>query len=239
MKLKATAAVLGLAALAAGPVPSALLPMAAFDAAYADSGKGNGASKSESRGNSAASQGNASNAHVENASASNHSATATATATATAAGAANGKGALASELKGLNAVKANPNALDHASPNSQVGRIAAYRDAARITLGAQTALTDAEATLDGLDVPARDTDAIDADIAALDPAAADYNDALAALQTERDAAQAYADAAAAVDLANEQLATTAEKENAALLAASDGRVLSAEAIAYLRSVLKL
>ena len=237
MKLKATAAVLGLAALAAGPVPSALLPMAAFDAAYADSGKGNGASKSESRGNSAASQGNASNAHVENASASNHSATAT--ATATAAGAANGKGALASELKGLNAVKANPNALDHASPNSQVGRIAAYRDAARITLGAQTALTDAEATLDGLDVPARDTDAIDADIAALDPAAADYNDALAALQTERDAAQAYADAAAAVDLANEQLATTAEKENAALLAASDGRVLSAEAIAYLRSVLKL
>lgn len=39
------------------------------------------------------------------------------------------RGALASELKGLNAAHANPNALKNASPNSMVGKVAAYQTA--------------------------------------------------------------------------------------------------------------
>jgi len=52
-------------------------------------------------------------------------------------------GATASSLGGLNAAHASENAFAHASPNSRVGRIAAYREAA---LAAQTA-ADTEAAI--------------------------------------------------------------------------------------------
>lgn len=233
MHLKSTAAVLGLVALAIGPVPAALFPTTGVDVAHAESGKSNGNGNSGSHGNSSASHGNAAAAQ----SAQGNSAVQVAKAASGAT--VRGNGALASELKGLNAVKANPNALEHAAPNSQVGRIAAYRDAAQASINAQTALTDAETALAGLEVPARDIEAIDGDIAALDPNSAGYADDLAALQAERTNAKAYTDAMAAVDLATKQLATSGETEQAALLAASGGRELSDEAIAYIRSVLKL
>ncbi len=149
------------------------------------------------------------------------------------------KGDLASELKGLNAVKANPNALEHASPNSQVGRIAAYQDAALATVAVQQVLGAATEALAVLPVPARDVASIDADIAALDPAAVDYAQTLAALQAERGDAQAYEDAAAAVALAAQAQADAQAAEDAALLIASDGRILSDEAIAFMRDVLNI
>jgi hypothetical protein len=149
------------------------------------------------------------------------------------------QGDLASELKGLNAVKANPNALDHAAPNSQVGRIAAYRDAAELTLTAHAALQDAEAVLAGLDVPARSTGEIDAAIADLDPAAAGYVETLAALEAERALAATYEEAVATVETAAARMEAATAAEAAALLTASGGRVLSHEAIAHIRSVLDL
>lgn len=119
----------------------------------------------------------------------------------------NAHGLLASELKGLNAVHANPNALENASPNSQVGRIALYRDAARATIVAGEAVTLAEgdlalaqddlvtaiAALDAYDASysGRLLSDIDADIAALDPADPAYQTTLDALTAERDAAVSY------------------------------------------------
>ena len=148
-------------------------------------------------------------------------------------------GALASELKGLNAIHANPNALEHASPNSQVGRIAAYRNAARETIAAQSALDKARADLAALPVPTRTLDEIKADIAALDPNAPDYATKMAALKAEQAAAVAYRKAKAAVVAAKATLTTDQAAENKTLLIASGGRVLSDAAIAYVRQVLGL
>ena len=229
MTLKSTVTILGLAALAIGPALAALLPMAGFDVAYAESGKSNGNGKSESK--SSESRGNSANAHASNGGSGGQSKAASADGTS--------HGDLASELKGLNAVKANPNALEHASPNSQVGRIATYRDAAEVTIGAQAALEEAAEALADLPVPERGTDEIDAAIAELDPNAAGYAEELAALQEERAIAEEYEDAVEAVADAAEQVDEAAETEKAALLAASGGRELSDEAIAYIRSVLNL
>jgi hypothetical protein len=231
MSIKSAATILGLVTLAIGPVPSALLPMAGLDVAYAESGKsngnGNGNGKSDSKGSE--SRGNSANASQGN-SGGNAGKTATG---------GSSHGDLASELKGLNAVKANPNALEHAAPDSQVGRIAAYKDAAELTISAASALADAEAALAELDVPARGTDEIDAVIAALDPAAEGYEAELAALTAERAAAEIYEDALVAVTVAAEQVDKAEKAERAALLTASDGRQLSDEAIAYIREVLDL
>ena len=75
--------------------------------------------------------------------------------------------------------------------------------------------------------------------ATLDPKAVGYDDALAALETERANAQDYEVAVTAVDLATAQLETAGQTEEDALLAASGWRVLPAEAIAYIRSALNL
>jgi hypothetical protein len=233
MTFRSTATVLGLVTLALGPLPSALLPMTGLDMAHAESGKsnGNGNGNGSDKGTGAGSHGNSANAPAANG------------ATRSQAGQNSGddpsQGDLASELKGLNAVKANPNALDHAAPNSQVGRIAAYRDAAELTLTVHAALQDAEAVLAGLDVPARSTGEIDAAIADLDPAAAGYAETLAALEAERALAATYEEAVATVATAAARMEAATAAEAAALLTASGGRVLSHEAIAHIRSVLDL
>ncbi len=226
MNIKSTAAILGLVVMAIGP-------LAGLEVARAETGKANGNSASHSN------SGNSGNSRSANASTSAETGDTTVALASDSSTKTRGKSGLASELKGLNAVKANPNALNHANPNSQVGRIAAYRDAATATINDQTALTDAQAALAALAVPGRGVEAVAADIAALDPLAANYAEALAALQAERDAAQTYADAQAAVDLASNALAGAAEAEHAALLTASNGRELSDAAIAYIRSVLNL
>ena len=239
MTFRSTATLLGLVALALGPIPSALLPMTGLDMAYAESGKSNGNGKSASQSNSSESRGKSTNAHASNGKSESRADKAAVATDDISKDDRISKGDLASELKGLNAVKANPNALEHASPNSQVGRIAAYQDAAELTIEAEAALDGAATILAGLDVPARGTDEIDAVIAALDPEAEGYAGALAALQAERAAASAYEDALAAVTVATEQFDEATETETAALLTASDGRDLSDEAIAYIRAVLNL
>ncbi|OWY02660.1 hypothetical protein B6V75_12300 [Thioclava sp. F1Mire-8] len=153
-------------------------------------------------------------------------------------------GALASELKGLNAAHASATALANASPNSQVGRIAAYRDTVLAAAEAEQNLTDAQdalAALESQDV--RSVEDIQTDIDALDPEAEGYDAQLAPLEEELAAATTYeADLAAAqqkvTDLETE-IANSATNENDALLAASNGRELSPEALAYLHQLLDL
>lgn len=237
---------LGIAAMVLGPLAPGLSPLGG-DAAYAKGGNGNG-------GASGGDHGNSDNAHGGKAG-GNGAATKSASASTTPS--AHGK--LASELKGLNAANASPTALANASPNSQVGRIAAYRDAALETQGAEAAITQAETDLTaaqadlaalGSSYTGRSTTDIDTDIAALDPTATDYQASLDALNAERTAAAEYeaeqalkttavAEAEAALIAAQEAAAAAAATEDDALLAAADGRSLSPEAIAYLRSKLGL
>lgn len=64
-------------------------------------------------------------------------------------------GVSAAELGALNAAHASPNALMNASPNSRVGRIAAYRDAVLDGEQLQEDLDTKQAILDGLEEPTR------------------------------------------------------------------------------------
>ena len=233
---------------------------ATLSPALADSGNGksNGKSDGKANGNSTT-QGNsaAESKSAARQSAKDNSAKHDDDADDDAASSIPDKHGLASELKGLNAVKANPNALENASPNSQVGRIAAYRDAALATAEVATVLADAEAVRDDLPVPARTVAEIDADIVAidtaiglLDTASPTYDADLAALQAGRvlivdeldqTVAQNLAIAAAQdlVDTAAANLDAAQGLEDSALLTAANGRTLSDEAIAYIRAVLGL
>ena len=162
-----------------------------------------------------------------------------------AADKAESRGALASELKGLNAAHANPTALDNADPDSQVGRIATYRDAAQDTQDAQATVDGTQQAIDDLVAAydGRSTDEILADIDALDPDDDGYDDALAELEAELEQAEAHEAELAELEaeLAEALLAydTALADEEEALLAASDGRVLSDAALAELRSLLGL
>ena len=117
---------------------------------------------------------------------------------------------------------------------------------------AETALSDLDSSYSG-----RSTADIDADIAALDPAATDYQDQLDNLTAERTAAADYetqratleADVASATDAVTDaEIAVTdaetaatdaAATEEEALLSASNGRELSDPALDYLRDQLGL
>jgi hypothetical protein len=212
MTLRMKLAAVAVAALAVGITP-----------AFADNGKSKG--HTTTHGNSGQAHGNSS--------------TKTTSVAATTAAKTTGKGGLASELKGLNAVRANPNALEHAAPGSQVGRIALYRDAALATNEIAKAQDEAAAALAELPVPTATVEEVDAAIALLDPAAVDYAAALAALEEERADIVAYNEALAAVADFDDDLTAAQDAEDAALLVASGGRSLSDEAIAYIRSVLNL
>ena len=223
---------------------------ATFSPALADSG--NGKSNGKANGHSTTHGKSAANSDASKSAKGNSAKHVAATTTSIP-----DKHGLASELKGLNAVKANPNALENASPNSQVGRIAAYRDAALATAEVATVLADAESVRDALPVPARTVAAIDAEIAgidaaigALDPALPGNDVLIAGLQAtrlvvldERDLTIIQNDDIAAaqdlVDAAAVNLDAAQGLEDSALLTASKGRTLSAEAIAYVRAVLGL
>lgn len=215
-------------AMALGPLPSALLPAGQNGAAFAEKG-GNGGGNS---GGSASSSAGGSQAGGNG-----QSPITLASGSTPGQGNAKGNGALASELKGLNAVKANPNALLHANPNSQVGRIATYYQAALATKDAQAEQDEAAAALTLATAAVKDAKrdlatalnigtATDAEIAALKQAIRDAKAAAAV-------AQADYDATAAAIAAQEQA------EQDALLVASDGRTLSDDAVAYLRDQLGL
>lgn len=62
-------------------------------------------------------------------------------------------GLSASDLGALNAAKANPNALANASPNSRVGKIAAFRDAVLAGQELEADLAEKTAILEGLTPP--------------------------------------------------------------------------------------
>lgn len=160
-------------------------------------------------------------------------------------GNASARGALASELKWLNAAHANPEAFASAAPGSRVGQIGAYREAALLTQQGETAVTEAEdalaAAVEGHE--GRTSAEIDADIAGLDPAAADYDAQLAELEAEREVTVAHEDEVAdlqdALDAAADDLAIAEQAEADALLEASEGRTLSDAALAELRALLGL
>lgn len=271
MRKSTLVAALGLSALILGPL-APVVPDLGAGPAFAKNGNGGGnggGNKGGQKGGNGKSVGKPAKSGASNASASAKKAVVSETTTQPA----NAHGKLASELKGLNAVHANANAFANASPNSQVGRIATYRDAALDTISATDALDAAteaigeetenlaarEAELQSLDdaYTGRTTAEIDADIAALDPSATDYQEQVDALAEERIGAETYeteraaleteiADATDAVTEAEagltdaEMALTEAETlEQEALMSASNGRVLSEPALDYLRSELGL
>ncbi|MCT2541028.1 hypothetical protein [Sedimentimonas flavescens] len=181
-------------------------------------------------------------------------------------------GAIASELKGLNAAHASPNALANASPNSQVGRIATYKAAVEAGMLADKKLDDANVELAALDEKLagysteRTVEEIDGDLAGLteptptdlvegdegyeeavaqyDADMAAYNEAKGALDAERAEAEARdadlaAKAALEAEIATleEEAAAADAAEHDALLAASNGRELSPEALEELNRML--
>ena len=144
-------------------------------------------------------------------------------------------GKFASELKGLNAYHASAQAWQNASPNSRVGRIAAYREAAlattengRLAEEAAAAVSEKEDIRDGIqqEISDLDTDyeaknaALDAEIDALDPEAEDYDAQVAALEAERPSATEYEAQKTALE---GQLATAEED-----LSASEAELADAE-----------
>ncbi|PCD76407.1 hypothetical protein CLN94_09480 [Pseudothioclava arenosa] len=153
-------------------------------------------------------------------------------------------GAIASELKGLNAAHASPTAMANAAPNSRVGRVAAYATAVGATAALSAELEPLETELAGLLAnPPRSLGDIDADIDALaDPDGVD-KDAYDALVAEKAAAEAYPDTVSAlegeIEGLKEDIAEAEAAEEGALLAASDGRTLSPEALAELHELLGL
>lgn len=217
-KLQSSVAVFGLLALSLSGVPELLNPLSDVGAAFAQ-GKGNGGGNGGGNGN-AGENGNAGGNGQGKADGQGKSATA----------GSNGNGALASELAGMNAIHANPKALENADPNSQVGRIAAYRDAAVVTQGATATMAQADVNLQAANDLMATAEAMpattDEEIAARDQAIAD--------------AQAAIDAAnVALNDATAALATAAETEDAALTEATGGRELSTEALAAVRAELGL
>jgi hypothetical protein len=249
MKFTRTAlCALSLAGLIAGPLPTLVAP-GTVDAAYAKGngggnagGGGNGGGKGNGKSAGKGKPEKLANAPVDDEGIvkKNH-------------------GLLASELKGLNAAHASAAALANAAPNSQVGRIAAYQEAALATEAAgeelEKAIEDLAAAEDALQAlndsyTGRTTEEIDADIAGLDPSAPDYTEKLDALNAERAAAAefeaeqdaletAVADASDAVADAETAVDTAALAEADALNVASGGRILSPEALDYFRGLLDL
>lgn len=158
-----------------------------------------------------------------------------------AAGEKRNKGALASELKGLNAMHANENAFKNASPDSQVGKIAAYRDAAVETgaaydewIASYNEYVAFEGSYDG---------PTSSDLQAQIEATDETDEGYQALLDQYAAALAYeTELARLKDLSNADAATYEELQAAeedVLLVASGGATLSPEALAELRATLGL
>src|SRR5215813_5645785 len=139
--LSAGIAGLMLAALPFGFDSSTLSPVATQAWAGSDNGHGNGHGDGNGHGN-----GN-SNGHAKDNSGDSDA------SDGSDASASSGTGdddddASASELGALNAAHASPQALAHASPNSRVGKIAAYKNAALAAQPADQAVADAQSAVD-------------------------------------------------------------------------------------------
>jgi hypothetical protein len=120
-----------------------------------------------------------------------------ATEDGTADGTSNG--AVASELKGMNSSHASANALDHANPNSAVGKNAIYLASAQQTEAEATVKASADQSyVDASTSLQQAIDAVTADTQAL-------QDAQAALQAAIDGGLDTTDAQAQVDAATQTL----------------------------------
>src|SRR5262249_9178371 len=138
--LAASALTLGLSALPIG-FGQDLAPH--LSAAFAGDGHGNGHGDGNGHGN-----GNATGHAKDNA-----GDTAASDGSASAGSGDDGSDdgdddASASDLGALNAAHASPQALTHASPNSRVGKIAAYKNAALAAQPADQAVADAQSAVD-------------------------------------------------------------------------------------------
>ncbi len=148
---------------------------------------------------------------------------------------------IASRLGSLNAAHASPTALENASANSNVGRIAAYK-AARIAADeAQDAAAAAQANADALQGVADGLQAV-ADAARTaadeDPNNQDLQDAAEAAQAAADEAQATADEAqSAADTAQDAADDAEAESDAALDEAAINREVTDEVETAVRSLL--
>lgn len=268
-------ALLGTAALVAGPL-SVGPSLVGFDAAYAknggEGGKGNGGEGGKGNGGDRGKSGEAGGkkSGAERAASTGAGAGVSGkskgkpTATASAAATKTNKGAIASQLKGLNAAHASAQAFANASPDSKVGQLRAYAEAHNAATAAQdaaaaaaaeverlAALTPEEAALEFPDPVGYDQAAYDAALAEAQ-AAADLTEVerLQGLSTEDRAtsypsdwdpvaaqAEALAEATAAQTLAD-TAAAEAETLATETLAAAGGANLSEEAIDYLHGLLE-
>ncbi len=113
-----------------------------------------------------------------------------------------------SELGALNAAHASPNALKNASPNSRVGRIAAYRDAVLAGEELEAELEEKQAELDLLTPPERPLSEIKDDVAAADDAVDTKAAEVADLEADlAEAGGTDAEIEAALDAARDELAS--------------------------------
>ena len=153
----------------------------------------------------------------------------------------NGNGAIASELKGLNAAHASAQAYKNADPNSQVGRIAAYATALLEGEQAEANLVEKANLLEELGV-GRTPEEIQAEIDAIDPDDETLADTLAALETELNAAEKVAEEIETlkeeIAALEEEIETQADVTGDALLAATGGRELSDEALNAFHSLIE-
>lgn len=276
--------ILGTAALVAAPVTIAPA-FVGFDAAYAknggEGGKGNGGGNGNGNGGDRGNSGNAGKSGEAGGKKSGSQSAAstgdtgvsgktTGKPTVTASGTTkkSNHGALASQLKGLNAAHASAQAFANASPNSKVGQLRAYAEANNAALAAEDAaaaaaaevarlagLTPEEAALEFPDPVGYDQAAYDSALAEAQAAAEISGDLteverLQNLSAEEratsypsdwDPAAAQAEAVAEATAA-QAAADAAAAEAAALadtaLADAGGANLTPEARAYLDSLLE-
>lgn len=228
----------GLTALAVATLPlaglAATFTIVGADAVYAERGNGNGGGNGGGRSSERGSQASEDRGNGRGGQASD----------ARGNGQGNGRGAIASELKGLNACHASDQARENASADSQVGRIATYATAVQQTETAesewQTAFGEYKAFEGSYTGPT--SGEIQTQIDALNRASPTYAANLTALEAQRTTALTYESKLADLGtVANDKLAVHAaadEQEQTALSNASGGRELSTEAVAALQSCLE-
>ena len=246
------------------------------DAALANPGKGGGNAGGNGPGNGGGNGGGHSLSGTSDSTAGSNSTSSQSGHSGQSAKSENGskiggsnQGSIHSELKGLNAAHASLTALNNAAPNSQVGRIATYRNAALATdaqattlaasvkayndyVGSYTGPTAAELQTQ-IDAANGANAAVQGQIDALDPTSSTYAADKANLEAQMtDTTSLTSDLQQAqtyeANLSTLQQAVTTDQttyntdlatEQQSLSTASGGRTLSEPALAELRSELGL
>jgi chromosome segregation ATPase len=149
------------------------------------------------------------------------------------------------KLRNLNASKAALQAFANASPNSNVGKIAIYQDAAAEYYGLRDDLGDARRDLRELDesYDGRTTEEILDDIADLEPSDPEYEATLDELQAELTEAEEFEEAfdeqAGTIRTLRRQTLIASKEAETAFYEASKGQILTPGALAELHGNLGL